>query len=91
VELNFFIGEPFKPFDQLMGTLPAARFFFFLFYVSSLHFQFYFGYCLIILSVLCVILWAYYSSNALPKEYRKLMTNPSSPIHRFFPSGKRID
>ncbi|KAG5558968.1 hypothetical protein RHGRI_008799 [Rhododendron griersonianum] len=81
LKIHFVLGKPFKPFDQLMGVLPAARFlteclhFFVLFNLSYLEFDPK-GAC---------------SAHALPFFYRKLMTDSSSPILDFYPEDFELD
>ncbi|XP_048226766.1 5'-3' exoribonuclease 3 isoform X2 [Ricinus communis] len=84
LDIKFELGSPFKPFNQLLGVFPAARCpscLLFLCYLSlkeetKCRFFFFFFFC---------------SSHALPVHYRKLMSDPNSPIIDFYPTDFEVD
>ncbi|XP_062095563.1 5'-3' exoribonuclease 3-like isoform X2 [Humulus lupulus] len=81
LSIKFELGSPFKPFNQLLGVFPAARYcinFSYLFF-SLVKFQ------------LLNTSYTNCSSHALPEPYRKLMTDPNSPIIDFYPTDFEVD
>lgn len=89
MEITFFLGQPFKPFDQLMGTLPASRLFEFSHSVKLMDSN-----IIVVIARTNELSTINYinemllcSSNALPKHYGELMSNPNSSIISFYPTG----
>jgi len=78
LDISFELGSPFKPFNQLLGVFPAARcgncYLFIFLFVNGMNAKLNGN------TISC-------SSHALPEQYRKLMTDPNSPIFDFYPIG----
>lgn len=84
VSLEFELGEPFKPFEQLLGVLPAARYDNMNFSTRQL--------CLTTLVHLVFFFkCSYFSKSLLPAPYRELMTQDTSPILQFYPPEFQTD
>lgn len=74
LNISFELGSPFKPFNQLLGVFPAAR--------LRLNSR-----VICLLCPFCALTGFICSCHALPEQYRKLMTDPNSPIIDFYPTG----
>lgn len=89
MNITFELGSPFKPFNQLLGVFPAARFNSLLLHFKQLVspiVNFFFKKETNCHAWECSLIFLC-SAHALPEQYRKLMTDPESLILDFYPTG----
>lgn len=84
LEVHFTLGQPFKPLDQLLAVMPAARSLFLPSLLQHLYD------ILVYNQDICITNWCTSSAQALPLFYRELMTKASSPILDFYPKGELL-
>ena len=75
MDIKFDLGQPFKPYEQLMGVFPAARF------VHSF----------LTLRLIYVYSYHARSRKHIPKVFHRFMTDEDSPIIDFYPETFEID
>ncbi|KAJ6995538.1 hypothetical protein NC653_018112 [Populus alba x Populus x berolinensis] len=85
LDIIFELGSPFKPFNQLLG-FSQQQGILSIYFISPQGSHFYLQKLLEkeLTNIFC-------SSHALPVHYRKLMTDPNSPIIDFYPTDFEVD
>ena len=80
MDIQFNLGQPFKPFEQLMGVFPAAR------SVSVI-------YSFLSWRILAKALFPFESNSRqhIPEAFHGLMVDEDSPIIDFYPTEFEID